>query len=127
MSGKWSIKLGDELEAEFKSFPEIVQKELMKKMILLEKFGPDLGRPHADSLIGSKHSNMKELRFDADGGVWRAAFAFDRTRQAIVLVAGDKRGANKRRFYKVLISRADRRFSAHLAKASKVKTAGIQS
>src|SRR3546814_4259362 len=33
--------------------------------------------PHADTLGGSKHTNMKELRFNADGGVWRVAFAFD--------------------------------------------------
>jgi hypothetical protein len=33
---------------------------------------------------------MKELRFDADNGVWRVAFAFDPNREAILLVAGDK-------------------------------------
>jgi len=32
---------------------------------------------------------MKELRFDAGGGVWRIAFAFDPRRAAILLVAGD--------------------------------------
>jgi hypothetical protein len=33
---------------------------------------------------------MKELRFDAAGGVWRVAFAFDPARQAVLLVAGDR-------------------------------------
>ncbi len=57
---------------------------------------------------------MKELRFEASDGEWRAAFAFDPERQAILLVAGDKSGGSQKRFYKQLIAKADRRFSAHL-------------
>lgn len=58
---------------------------------------------------------MKEPRFSAAGGEWRAAFAFDPERKAIVLVAGDKSGAgNERRFYKFLIATADQRSDAHL-------------
>jgi hypothetical protein len=45
-----------------------------------------------DTLEGSRHANMKELRFEAAGGVWRVAFAFDRARRAVLLVAGDKAG-----------------------------------
>jgi hypothetical protein len=59
---------------------------------MLEQFGPHLGRPHVDTLQGSRHSNMKELRFTAADGVWRVAFAFDPERHAILLVAGDKSG-----------------------------------
>lgn len=58
---------------------------------------------------------MKELRCDADGGVWRIAFAFDSERKAVLLVAGDKAGANEKRFYKRLIAKADKRFERHLA------------
>lgn len=57
---------------------------------------------------------MKELRFDADDGVWRVAFAFDLERAAILLVAGDKSGVSQKRFYRSLIDRADRRFDDHL-------------
>jgi hypothetical protein len=73
-----------------------------------------LGRPHADTLAGSKHANMKELRFAADDGVWRVAFAFDPKRRAIVLVAGDKTGVAQKRFYKALIAKADARLTDHL-------------
>ena len=66
--------------------PEAVQDELLAHARLLEEFGPQLGRPHADTLNGSAHANMKELRFDADDGVWRLAFAFDPRRKAILLV-----------------------------------------
>ncbi len=41
---------------------------------------------------------MKELRFAWDAQVWRVAFAFDPHRQAILLVGGDKGGADQRRF-----------------------------
>lgn len=62
---------------------------------------------------------MKELRFDAAGGVWRIAFAFDPKRAAILLIAGDKAGVNERRFYKQLIAKADKRLGAHLAALKK--------
>lgn len=51
-----------------------------------------------DTLKGSKHANMKELRFDADDGVWRIAFAFDLRRHAVLLVGGDKSGGSEKRF-----------------------------
>ena len=71
-----------------------------------------------DALKGSKHGNMKELRFDAAGGVWRVAFAFDPERRAVVPVAGDKSGVAQSRFYKGLVAKADRRFAEHLKTAT---------
>lgn len=64
---------------------------------------------------------MKELRFTADDGVWRVAFAFDPKRNAIMLVAGDKSGVSEKRFYRQLIATADGRFDAHLALLKKKK------
>jgi len=60
---------------------------------------------------------MKELRFEADGGVWRVAFAFDPKRKAILLVAGDKSGGSEKRLYRKLIAKADARFDDHLLRA----------
>ena len=68
-----------------------------------------------DTLKGSKHANMKELRFSWRGEVWRVAFAFDPQRQAVLLVGGDKGGASQRRFYRRLIAVADERYDGHLA------------
>jgi hypothetical protein len=76
-----------------------------------------LGRPHVDTLNGSQFSNMKELRFRAAGGVWRVAFAFDPSREGILLVAGSKSGGSEARFYKRLIARADARYAGHLEAA----------
>jgi len=58
---------------------------------------------------------MKELRFAWKGEVWRVAFAFDPVRQAVMLVGGDKGGADQRRFYQRLIRVADERYDQHLA------------
>ena len=93
-----------------------VQDELLARIELLEQFGPQLGRPCADTLNDSRHANMKELRFDAADGIWRVAFAFDPNRKAILLAAGDKSGGSEKRFYRQLIGKADARFDAHLAK-----------
>jgi hypothetical protein len=101
--------------------PKDVQDELLAHIALLEQFGPQLGRPRADTLNGSRYSNMKESRFDAADGVWRVAFAFDADRKAIMLVAGDKSGGSEERFYRQLIRRADERFDAHVAKNKKRK------
>lgn len=111
----WIVELGKEFEPEFGDLPEDVQDELLARTRLLQQFGPQLGRPTVDTLRGSKHANMKELRFNTADGVWRAAFAFDPKRRAIVLVAGDKSGGSEKHFYKQLIGKADARFDAHLA------------
>jgi len=110
----WTINLHPDFEQEFDGFSAVVQDELLAKLHLLEVFGPKLGRPQVDTLNESKYANMKELRFDADGGVWRVAFAFDPRREAILLVAGDKSGVSEKRFYKSLIKKADQRYSAHI-------------
>lgn len=110
----WQIEFYGAFEEEFQKLSEKVQDELLASLIPLSKLGPMLGRPNVDTLNGSKYANMKELRFSADGGVWRAAFAFDPERKAILLVAGDKSGVSQSRFYKSLIKKADLRYSNHL-------------
>lgn len=111
----WAVSLHDAFEPEFEALSVVVQDELLAMLTLLRRFGPQLSRPHADTLTGSRHANMKELRFRADGGVWRAAFAFDPDRRAVVLVAADKSGVAQQRFYKSLVRKADQRFDQHLS------------
>ncbi len=117
----WTVLFHDAFDAEFLAFADDLQDELLAHARLLGEFGPNLGRPTVDGLKGSKHANMKELRFDWDGGVWRVAFAFDPKRQAILLVGGDKGGADQRRFYKRLITVADQRFDEYLAELAAAK------
>ncbi|MER8425779.1 type II toxin-antitoxin system RelE/ParE family toxin [Mesorhizobium sp. M1403] len=117
----WEVVFGDEFDGEFEALPQTVQDELLASAKLLGVFGPQLGRPHADTLNDSSFANMKELRFDADDGVWRVAFAFDRKRKAILLVAGDKWGVSEKRFYKSLIAKADKRYQGHLDRLAAAK------
>jgi len=116
---EWTVLIGDELEPEFFALPKDVQDETLAMTRLLQHSGPNLGRPRVDTLKDSRHANMKELRFDAAGGVWRIAFAFDPKRRAILLVAGDKSGGGEKRFYRELIRKADQRFDAHLERIKK--------
>lgn len=112
----WTLQLAPEFEQELLALPTEVRVELLAQARVIEMFGPAARRPRVDTLNGSKHANMKELRFDAGDGVWRVAFALDPERKAVLLVAGDKSGQSERTFYRRLIAIADRRFDAHLAR-----------
>jgi hypothetical protein len=70
---RWSAEFHDEFVPEYEALDEAVQDELLAHIEVLETFGPQLGRPRVDTLKGSRHANMKELRFDASDGVWRFA------------------------------------------------------
>lgn len=110
----WIVEFHDAFAAEFDAFEGEVKIAIEGHTALLGMFGPQLSRPHADTLNGSRHANMKELRFKAADGVWRIAFAFDPARKAILLIGGDKSGGSEAKFYKRLIAAADERFDDHL-------------
>ncbi|MCW5590849.1 MAG: type II toxin-antitoxin system RelE/ParE family toxin [Burkholderiales bacterium] len=102
---------------------EDVQDGLLAAARAVQTLGPHAGRPYVDTLKGSRHANMKELRFEGHDGneEWRAAFAFDPERRAIILVAGDKQGKSSARFYRKLIAKADERFDSHLKRIGKAR------
>jgi hypothetical protein len=74
---QWAVEMSDEFEPEFDELHPDVQTEILALSLVLEEFGPQMGRPRVDTLNGSRHANMKELRFSAMDGEWRVAFAFD--------------------------------------------------
>jgi len=115
----WKVNFYPKFEEEYENLHDEVKVNLFASIALLKKFGPSSRRPHADTLNDSKYANMKELRFPANDGIWRVAFAFDENRKAILLVAGDKSGVSEKSFYKKLIKKADERFDAHLEKEKK--------
>ena len=120
----WDVDFHSLFVPEFKALGEDVQDELLAHIDALRVFGPQMGRPRVDTLAGSRHANMKELRFDAADGVWRFAFAFDPLRKAVVLCGGGKSGGSQRRFYRQLIDKADTRFDSHLAALKTEPTKG---
>jgi hypothetical protein len=117
----WPVATTDEFNEWFADLDKDGRVEVMAKVGLLKCLGPMLGRPHADTLNGSKHANMKELRVDTADKVMRIAFAFDPSRTGILLVAGDKAGVSQRRFYQRLIAKADALYDLHLARLSRIK------
>ena len=117
----WHVATTYEFDEWFAELGDDGQAELIAKAELLKLLGPRLGRPHADTLNGSKHANMKELRANTADKVMRVAFAFDPNRAAILLVAGNKSGISEKRFYRQLIAKADELFDAHLAALKRKK------
>ena len=120
----WQVEFDEDFKKEYDRFDDPVKQELVAKALMLATIGPQLGRPHVDTLKGSMYNNMKELRFEVENEVWRVAFAFDMRRQAILLAGADKRGQNQKRFYTQLITLADHRYSHHLEKLKKQKDHG---
>ena len=118
----WDIKLHDEFDCELAGWPDTLRERFRNAANDLGDRGPQLGRPQVDHLKGSRHSNMKELRFLADGGCWRAAFAFNPAREAVILAAGNKSGVSEKRFYRELLRQADARFDEHLNDISNKRT-----
>src|SRR4051812_14076200 len=122
MAERWHASFHPAFDAEFQVLPEVIQDEVVALAGAIAVAGPQLGRPRVDTLKGSKHANMKEGRFKAEGGVWRVAFAFDPERKAVLPVGGDKSGVSQKRFY-----RADRqgheRFDEHLTYLAGLKEA----
>jgi hypothetical protein len=113
-SMSWLVDFHPIFKAEVLELPRAVRIEMVASLAPLREFGPALGRPDVDTLKDSRYANMKELRFKADSGVWRVAFAFDPRRNAVLLVAGDKSGVSEKTFYKRLIGKADKRYREYL-------------
>ena len=110
----YTVKTTVEFNEWFKCLTAAERESFAVAVNLLKEKGPLLGRPYADTLKGSAHSNMKELRMAHKSGIaLRAAFAFDPNRSAILLIGGDKLAV--RGFYRKLLRQADDLFSAHLA------------
>ncbi len=101
----WNVEFTDEFAAWWRTLTEAEQSDLDASVQLLTDRGPQLGRPHADGVKGSRHANMKELRTQSQGRPLRTFFAFDPRRSAILLIGGDKTGDN--RFYERMVPLAD--------------------
>ena len=108
----WEVEYTDEFGAWWDQLDARQQESIAASVELLRQLGPNLPRPHADTLKGSRHSNMKELRTQCEGRPLRTLFAFDPRRRAILLVGGDKSGDG--RFYERMIALADDLYDAHL-------------
>ncbi|HMI82406.1 MAG TPA: type II toxin-antitoxin system RelE/ParE family toxin [Solirubrobacterales bacterium] len=106
----WEAERTAEFDEWWKALTDAEQRRVVASVEALEELGPTAGRPLVDSVKGSKHPNMKELRI---GSTIRVFFAFDPRQIAILLIGGDKAGKTKR-FYKQMVRKADRIYEKHL-------------
>jgi hypothetical protein len=60
---------------------------------------------------------MRELRIQHEGRPYRLLYAFDPKRAAVLLIGGDKTGAD--RWYEIFVPLADRLYDEHLADVEK--------
>lgn len=107
---RWGTEWTDEFNEWWETLTASEQEKVGSQIAVLERIGPSTTRPLVDSIAGSKHSNLKELRVTQ---TIRVFSAFDPKRIAVLLIGGDKAGKAKR-FYRQMITRADRIYDAHL-------------
>ena len=109
----WSVEFHPSCEEWANGLTQADAEALLAAIRLLREEGPALGRPLVDTLKGSRHKNMKELRPGSTGRTKiRVLFAFDLERNAILLVGGDK-SSNWAGCYKKNIPLADDRLDEH--------------
>ncbi|MBY6388585.1 diaminopimelate decarboxylase [Rhodococcus erythropolis] len=110
---KWEVETGL-IDSWLASLSDDAYDNVLAALEFLEENGPTVGRPYVDTITGSSHSNMKELRPPKTGAgeVFRVLFAFDMESRAIMLVAGDKAG-NWKKWYSKNIPIADGLLADH--------------
>ena len=113
MTSVWTVEV-DLVDDWLATLDEKSYELIVAALEVLAEQGPSLGRPLAESIVGSTYRNMKELRTVSSGrSEVRILFAFDPARKAILLVAGDKAG-NWQKWYRTNIPLADERYRQHL-------------
>lgn len=113
MSARWDVEFTDEFGRWWESLSEGEQESVAASVGLLEDCGPMLGYPHSSGVRASRHGHMRGLRTQHDGRPLRTLYAFDPRRAAILLLGGDKTGAD--RWYEINVPVADRLYDEHLA------------
>ncbi|KHJ67940.1 hypothetical protein QU24_11700 [Pantoea rodasii] len=122
----WTVEATDYFSIWFEDQDRAMQLDILAALNLLKQDGPHLGRPHVDTVYGSNISNMKELRIQSNGRPIRGFFIFDPRRRAIVLCAGNKEGKDEKRFYKTMISTAEKEYQKHLSQLVRAKNENVR-
>jgi hypothetical protein len=108
----WEVEVSDEFIEWYVGLSKVERKSVATGVGLLERYGPELGRPYVDTLKGSTFPNLKELRVQHQGRPYRILFAFDPRRKAYLILGGDKAG--NKNWYVDAIHRADTIYAQHL-------------
>jgi len=109
MSG---VLFTDEFEVWWNGLSAEEQISVNASVLLLEEQGVSLGFPHSSKVAGSQFSHMRELRVQHEGRPYRVLYAFDPSRDALLLIGGDKTGND--RWYEIFVPIAERLYREHL-------------
>jgi hypothetical protein len=82
----WPIKTTDTFDCWFTSLSDIDRADVLAALLVLREKGPGLSRPYADTLKGSRYSNMKERRIQSRGYPLRAFLPLSRPEPALCFV-----------------------------------------
>lgn len=107
----WDVEYTDQFEEWWSALTLAEQAAVEAAVHALQRDGPALGRPLVDTIKGSRHQNMKELR--PPRGNMRILFVFDPRRTAILLLGGDKTNQWEA-WYRRAIPRADQLYDDYL-------------
>jgi hypothetical protein len=108
----WQVECTDEFEAWWATLATEDQDAVIAAVAQLERVGPGLGRPLADSIRRSDDPNVQEF-LPPTGGI-RVEFTVDSERKAILLNGGDQTGRWES-WYDEMIPIADRLYDEYLA------------
>ena len=102
----------DEFKVWYEGLTEAEQDRVAFSIGLLEARGVTLPFPYSSAIQGASFA-LRELRTQAEGDPLRTFYAFDPSRQAVLLIGGDKTGDEN--FYNRMIRIAERIWKEYLA------------
>jgi len=113
----WNVEYTNEFEEWWDTLKENEQIDISATVGLLEARGPNLGFPYSSGINGSTYTHMRELRIQHAGQPYRALYAFDPRRTAILLIGGNKTGDD--RWYEKYVPIADDLYKQHIVALTK--------
>ena len=113
----WPVEYTDEFERWWVDLAEDEQDAVAAVVLLLEQRGPALPYPYSSQIRGAQYNHLRELRVQHKGRPYRVLYAFDPRRAAILLLGGNKTGAD--RWYESHVPHADRLYAEHLEQLKK--------
>ena len=102
----------------YESLAEAEQDRVYRSVGLLETYGVTLPFPYSSAIEGASFA-LRELRTQVKGDPLRTFYAFDPSRQAVLLIGGDKTGDG--RFYQRLIPIAEKLWRGYLEETGQGK------
>lgn len=111
----WPIRILPPAEAFLLGLDADEYDMFMAALSVLEEHGPNLGEPLVKLVVTSAHKNLKELRRQSKGRIFRVLFALDSQRSVVLLNGADKADIGFEDFYEIYVPEADALFTAHQA------------